>query len=177
MLGLQWGKVGNDPHRLAAPLFTNPPPAVAGFKGQAENTIDGKGRMPVPAKMRRALSPDAKETFVATRGLDLCVFLYPLDAWEVIEDEMGRLNQFEPEARRFVRTINMWAEELSLDGQGRIALPKSLLEFAGLQPGQKASVVGAYDRIEIWNPDTLEAHLNGHDESYESLAARVMGGG
>jgi len=81
--------------------------------------------MPVPAKMRRALSPAAKETFVATRGLERCVFLYPLDAWEAIEEEMGRLNQFDPEARGFVRTINMWAEELALDGQGRIALPKA----------------------------------------------------
>ena len=149
---------------------------MAGFKGQAENSIDGKGRMPVPAKMRRALSPDAKETFVATRGLEQCVFLYPLDAWEEIESEIARLNQFDPQARAFVRTINMWAEELSLDGQGRIALPKSLIEFAGLQPGGRAQVIGAFDRIEVWDPAVFEAHINGQTETYESLAERVMGG-
>ena len=149
---------------------------MAGFKGQAENSIDGKGRMPVPAKMRRALSPDAKETFVATRGLEQCVFLYPLNAWEEIEDEMARLNQFEPESRSFVRTINMWAEELSMDGQGRVALPKSLIDFAGLQPGGRAQVIGAFDRIEVWDPAVFEAHINGQTESYESLAERVMGG-
>ena len=132
--------------------------------------------MPVPAKMRRALSPAAKETFVATRGLERCVFLYPLDAWEAIEEEMGRLNQFDPEARGFVRTINMWAEELALDGQGRIALPKALIEFAGLQVGHKARVIGAYDRIEVWDPEVFEAHLNDQTVPYESLAARVMGG-
>lgn len=132
--------------------------------------------MPVPAKMRRALSPDAKETFVATRGLEQCVFLYPLDRWEEIEAEMGRLNQFDPQARTFVRTINMWAEELTMDGQGRIALPKSLIEFADLQPGGKAQVIGAFDRIEVWDPTVFETHLNQQTDTYETLAERVMGG-
>ncbi len=149
---------------------------MAGFKGQAENSIDGKGRLPVPAKMRRSLSPDAKETFVATRGLEQCVFLYPLDTWERIEGEMARLNQFEPESRAFVRTINMWAEELTMDSQGRIALPKALIEFADLQPGGKAQVIGAFDRIEVWDPAVFDAHLNQQTESYETLAERVMGG-
>jgi MraZ protein len=133
--------------------------------------------MPVPAKMRRSLSPAAQETFVATRGLEQCVFLYPLDAWQAIEEEMGRLNQFDPEARGFVRTINMWAEELTLDAQGRIALPKSLIEFADLQPGGKARVIGAFDRIEVWDPAAFEAHINAQTDSYETLAERVMGKG
>ncbi len=150
---------------------------MAGFKGQAENSIDGKGRMPVPAKMRRSLSPDAKETFVATRGLEQCVILYPLDAWEAIEEEMAKLNQFEPEARTFVRTINMWADELAMDGQGRVALPKPLMEFAGLTSGGRAQVIGAFDRIEVWDPAIFEAHINGQTETYESLAERVMGKG
>jgi MraZ protein len=130
--------------------------------------------MPVPAKMRRALSPDAKETFVATRGLERCVFLYPLDKWEQIEDRMGEMNQFVAENRAFTRTLLRWAEELSLDGQGRIALPKPLLEFAGLQTGEKALVMGAFDRIEVWNHAAFEAHIRDQDD-YELLAERVMG--
>ncbi|WP_412069271.1 division/cell wall cluster transcriptional repressor MraZ [Rubrivirga sp. IMCC43871] len=126
--------------------------------------------------MRRSLSPAAKETFVATRGLENCVFLYPLDAWEKIEEAVGQLNQFDPEARTFVRTIFRWAEELTMDSQGRIALPKPLVEFAGLQPGTKALAIGALDRIEVWDPAVFEAHLNDQTESYESLAERVMGG-
>ena len=132
--------------------------------------------MPVPAKMRRSLSPDAKETFVATRGLEQCVFLYPLDEWEVIEAGVGQLNQFDPQARAFVRTIYRWAEELTMDGQGRIALPKPLVEFAGLQPGSKALAIGALNRIEVWDPAVFDAHLNEQTESYETLAERVMGG-
>ena len=149
---------------------------MAGFKGQAENTIDGKGRLPVPAKMRRELTPDAKSTFVATRGVEQCILLYPLDEWEVIEERIREKNQFVSANRDFVRTIAMWADELSLDGQGRVALPKNLIDFAGLETSSKALIIGAFDRIEVWNPDVFEAHLNNQDESYESLAERVMGG-
>ena len=169
-----WGST--IPSGLAAPLRSHTPPAMAGFKGQAENSIDGKGRVPVPAKMRRALSPDAKETFVATRGIERCVFLYPLDVWEEIEAQLREKNQFVAANRDFVRTIAMWADELTLDGQGRVALPKNLLEFAGLQTSSKALIIGAFDRIEVWDRAVFEAHTSNQDESYESLAERVMGG-
>lgn len=148
---------------------------MAGFKGQAENTIDGKGRLPVPAKMRRELTPDAKSTFVATRGVEQCILLYPLDEWEIIEERIREKNQFVTANRGFVRTLLRWADELTLDAQGRIALPKPLLEFAGLEPGQKVSVLGIMDRLEVWHPETLDAHEADQEESYESLAERVMG--
>ncbi len=174
--GVAVGKSGESAPQPGGPFCAHTLPAVAGFKGQAENSIDGKGRMPVPAKMRRCLSPDAKETFVATRGIERCVFLYPLDVWEEIEAAVREKNQFVAANRDFVRTIAMWADELSLDAQGRIGLPKNLIEFAGLQTGNKALIIGAFDRIEVWDPDVFEAHLNDQDESYESLAERVMGG-
>ncbi|MDT0630204.1 division/cell wall cluster transcriptional repressor MraZ [Rubrivirga sp. S365] len=149
---------------------------MAGFKGQAENSLDSKGRLPVPAKMRRALSPDAKETFVATRGEEQCVVLYPLDYWEgEIEPRMRGLNMFNQEDRVFVRQLNRWADEVTMDGQGRIAVPKPLVEFAGLQPGEKALVIGAFDRLEVWDPTVFESHINDQPD-YESLAERVMGG-
>lgn len=133
--------------------------------------------MPVPAKMRRALSPDAKESFVATRGIEQCVFLYPADVWEEIEDEMRQKNQFVLANRSFVRNLLRWAEDLTLDAQGRVALPKRLIEFAGLQVGSKALVIGALDRIEVWDPAVFEDLINDEDnESYDSLAERVMGG-
>ena len=149
---------------------------MAGFKGQAENSLDSKGRLPVPAKMRRALSPDAKETFVATRGEEQCVVLYPLDYWEgEIEPRMRGLNMFNQEDRVFVRQLNRWADEVTMDSQGRIAVPKPLVEFAGLQPGEKALVIGAFDRLEVWDPAVFDAHINDQPD-YESLAERVMGG-
>ncbi|MFN3597331.1 MAG: division/cell wall cluster transcriptional repressor MraZ [Rubricoccaceae bacterium] len=148
---------------------------MAGFKGQAEYSIDDKGRVPVPAKMRRALSPDAKETFVATRGIEPCVFLYPLDRWEEMEEQFMNLNLYQREARAFVRDIVRWADEVSLDGQGRITLPRNLIDFGGLAAGGKAIIIGALDHIEIWDPERFESYLNQQTDDYETMSERVMG--
>ena len=149
---------------------------MAGFKGQAEYSIDEKGRVALPAKMRRALSPDAKETFVVTRGFEQCVFLYPLDRWDQMEDEFRGLNPYQREARDFVRAIVRWADEVTLDGQGRIGLPKVLVDFAGLEVGGKALIIGSLDHIEIWDPVVFDRYLNEQPEEYETIAERVMGG-
>lgn len=146
---------------------------MAGFKGQYENAIDEKGRVAIPAKMRRVLTPEAMETFTATRGFERCVFLYPNDRWEQMEDEFMQLNPYQREARDFVRTITRWAEEVSLDKQGRIVLPKRLMEFAGLS--SEAVIIGSLDRIEVWDPEVFDAYLNETPGDYESIAERVMG--
>lgn len=149
---------------------------MASFTGRAEHSIDSKGRVPVPARMRRALRPEAQETFMATRGIERCIYLYPMDYWASdIEPQLDALNQFQPESRHFVRMLGMWAEEVTLDAQGRIALPRDLADFAGLQPGGKAQISGAFRRIEVWDPDTFRAYLNEQQDQYEDLAQRVMG--
>ena len=76
--------------------------------------------------------------------------------------------------RHFVRTINQWAEDVALDAQGRAALPKPLLEFAGIQPGGKALIIGSYDHIEIWDPAQFQTYLNSQTTSYDTLAQAVM---
>ena len=152
--------------------------SVAGFKGQAENTIDGKGRVPVPAKMRKAVSPDAKDTFVATRGEGQFVALYPLDYWEQeIESGVARLNNFDPKDREFIRRLYRWAEEVTMDSQGRIALPKPLAAFADLKAGSKARIIGTYDCLEVWDPEVHDRHEEVQEEfPYADLAKSVMGG-
>lgn len=146
---------------------------MATFKGQAEFSIDSKGRVAIPAKMRNALSPAAKGTFTMTRGFEQCVFLYPMDGWEHIETQIGALNMYSRQSRDFIRTILMWADEVTLDAQGRISLTKPLIEFAGLS--EKALIIGALDHIEIWDPESFETYMNGQQDDYESLAERVMG--
>lgn len=146
---------------------------MTGFKGQAENSVDSKGRVTVPAKMRSALSPEAKETFTITRGFEQCIFLYPLDRWNAMEEEFASLNPFRKEARAFMRTVLRWADEVSLDGQGRIMIPKPLVDFGAIE--DQALVIGAFDHIEIWNPDVFGRYLNQQTADYETLAERVMG--
>jgi len=146
---------------------------MAGFKGQASYSIDAKGRVAIPAKMRNAMNPEAKGTFTVTRGFEKCIFLYPLDRWTEMEEEIGALSTYNKEARAFTRRIMMWADEVTLDGQGRIGIPRPLMEYAGVK--ERALILGAYDRIEIWNPDTFEQYLNEETADYETLAERVMG--
>ena len=149
---------------------------MAGFKGQAEYSIDEKGRVALPAKMRRVLKAEAKETFVATRGIERCVYLYPLDHWEKMEADFQNLNVFRSETRDFLRTITRWADELVLDAQGRIGIPKNLMDFAGLAPRGQAIIIGALNHVEIWDPTIFEGHLAERPYDYETVTERVMGG-
>ena len=148
---------------------------MAAFKGQAAYSVDAKGRVAIPAKMRAVLTPEAKGTFTVTRGFERCVFLYPLDHWSQMEAEMRELNVYNRESRDFLRTILMWADEVALDGQGRVTIVKPLLEFAGIAPGGSALIIGALDHIEIWDPTHFETYVNDHVDDYENLAERVMG--
>ncbi len=146
---------------------------MAGFKGQAEYSVDSKGRIAIPAKMRSAMNPEAKNTFTATRGFERCIIIYALDHWQRVEEELSELNTYKAESRNFVRLVMMWAEEVSLDAQGRIGMPRQLLEFAGIE--ERALIIGSLNHIEIWNPDTFATHLAEQSASYEELAERVMG--
>ena len=143
-----------------------------GFKGQANNSVDEKGRLAIPAKMRNAMNPEAKGTFTITRGFEKCVFLYPQDRWEEIESDIRGLNFYSKESRMFVRTIMRWADEVTLDKQGRIGIPKTLTALAGIS--NRALVIGSLDHIEIWDPEAFDSYLNEEAADYETLAERVM---
>lgn len=150
---------------------------MAGFKGQAAYSVDAKGRIAIPAKMRAALNPEAKNTFTITRGFEKCVFLYPLDHWTHMETEMRGLNAYNRESRNFLRTILMWADEVALDGQGRVSIARPLMEFAGISAGGTALIIGALDHIEVWDPAFFENYASEHVDEYDALAERVMGSG
>ena len=147
---------------------------MASFKGQASYSVDGKGRVAIPAKMRAVLAPEAKGTFTMTRGFERCIFLYPLDEWERMEAEIAGLNMYSRQSRDFVRSFLRWADEVTLDAQGRVPLTRQLMEYAGI--GDKALIIGALDRIEIWNPDAFDKYMDEQSADYETLAERVMGG-
>lgn len=142
------------------------------FKGQETYSIDNKGRVNIPAKMRKSMSPEANDTFVVTRGTENCIVAYPLDEWKKYEEKLQNLNQFDEKNRFFLRTILMWSEEVGLDAQQRVSLPKKLIDFA--QIDNKTTIVGMVDRIEFWKPENFEKYLSSSTESYESVAALVM---
>src|SRR5690606_25761681 len=146
---------------------------MASFKGQAEYSVDSKGRVAIPAKMRNALSPEAKNTFTITRGFERCINLYPQDEWVRREEEIGRLNTYRAETRDFIRSIMMWAEEVTLDGQGRIVLPKPLTDVASTH--DDVCIICAIDHIEICQPDAFKVNQDGIKEDYQTLAKKLLG--
>lgn len=146
---------------------------MARFKGQVEYSVDSKGRIAIPAKMRAALSPDAQGTFTLVRGPEKCIYAYPQDQWKIQEDEYSALNTNNRKARHLVRMVLMWAEEVSLDGQGRISLPKSLADYAGVQ--DRALIIGAMDHIELWDPEAFAQYLKENTTDAETLYEEVMG--
>ncbi|MBP1763091.1 MAG: cell division protein MraZ [Firmicutes bacterium] len=113
--------------------------------GEYQHNVDSKGRIILPAKFRELLG----ELFVATKGLDRCLFIYPQEEWSVLEEKLKKLPLAKPEARAFVRFFFSGAAELEFDKQGRVLLPTNLREYAGL--GKDITVVGVSNRIEIWD--------------------------
>ena len=145
---------------------------MALFKGEETYSMDSKGRVNVPAKMRKCITPEADGTFVLTRGFEKCIFAYPLDEWRIYEDNLVSKNQFDEKTRYFLRKFLSWTEEVKIDGQNRITLPKKLSDFAGIDG--KVKIVGQLDHIEFWNPGKFEEYDSKYDESFEDIAAEVM---
>src|SRR5688500_15896055 len=99
--------------------------------GEYEATVDAKGRFLLPGGLRKQLGEGAN-TFVLNRGFEKCVNLYPLSSWQPIIEQIGKQNQFDPKVREFRRQFLAGATEVELDAAGRMLLPPTLKEFAGL---------------------------------------------
>ncbi|MCY3487948.1 MAG: division/cell wall cluster transcriptional repressor MraZ [Rhodothermaceae bacterium] len=146
---------------------------MPGFKGQATYSVDGKGRIAIPSRMRACMSPEAHSTLVITRGFERCIFAYPLDEWLEIEDQISKLNPYSEKHRSFIRQFMRWAEEVTIDAKGRIPLQRPLLEYAGIE--KTSLILGSQKYLEVWDPQRFEEYLAAEETDYETLAAEVMG--
>jgi MraZ protein len=115
------------------------------FIGEYSHTIDQKGRMAVPSKMRTQLGSGA----VVTRGLDTCLWVFPKKEWEKLALKLSSLPLSDANSRAFSRLMLAGAMEVEFDSQGRALLPGYLREYAGLS--KNAVVAGLYNRLEIWD--------------------------
>ena len=103
------------------------------FIGEYKYSLDSKGRINIPAKFRQSLSEDNDNTFVATRGQDPCIWIYPIKEWKKIEDELRKLSSISGVHRTFIRQIARSATPSTCDKQGRIMINPPLLSYAGLE--------------------------------------------
>ncbi|MBO1510525.1 MULTISPECIES: division/cell wall cluster transcriptional repressor MraZ [Metabacillus] len=138
------------------------------FMGEYHHTIDLKGRMIVPAKFRDGLG----ETFVITRGLDQCLFGYPMSEWKQIEEKLKALPLTKKDARAFTRFFFSGATECELDKQGRVNLATPLLQYAKLE--KECVVIGVSNRIELWSKSNWESYVAEQEDSFEEIAENMI---
>jgi len=143
------------------------------FLGSFNYSIDAKGRISIPARLRKFVSPDANDTFVLTRGASRCINIYPMNYWkELVESKLDKLNIFEPEDAKFMRLFLQEAAEDQFDTQSRLLVPKKLIDFAEIE--KDVIILGMNKYIEVWNPKLYEEYLKEIEEPYETIAKEVM---
>ncbi|HHW62068.1 MAG TPA: division/cell wall cluster transcriptional repressor MraZ [Syntrophomonadaceae bacterium] len=138
------------------------------FLGEYKHSIDSKGRVTIPARFRDELG----SSFVATKGLDDCIFIYPLDEWKVLDGKLRTLPFTRADVRSFVRFFFAGACELEMDKQGRILLPANLREYAGIE--KDLVVIGVGSRVEIWSSETWAGYNQSTESSFESIAENLV---
>ena len=146
------------------------------FTGEYKYSLDSKGRINIPAKFRQSLSKKNQNTFVATRGQDPCVWIYPLTEWKKIEDELRNLSSASGINRTFIRQIARSATPSTCDRQGRIMINPSLISYAGIE--KEALIIGMINKIEIWNIDILKKvdkeNLNNEKNEFDMLSDKIV---
>jgi MraZ protein len=140
--------------------------------GSFKYSIDSKGRVSIPAKMRKFIDPKANNAFVMTVGTEKCIDVYPMNLWEDVVQNLDQLNQFDPKDARFMRLFLQYASDDKLDSQFRLLIPKNLLEYADIS--KEVLILGAHKKIELWNPQDYEDYLKANDLPYLEVAKQVM---
>jgi len=138
------------------------------FMGEYQHTIDEKGRLIIPAKFR----DDLGQTFVLTRGLDQCVFGYPMDEWKALEQKLKALPFTKKDARAFSRFFFSGAAECQLDKQGRVNITQPLRDYADLE--KECVIIGVSSRIEIWSKSKWESYYESSESSFEEISESLL---
>jgi len=131
--------------------------------GEYDHSLDSKGRLIMPAKLRE----DMGEKFIITTGLDGCLFGFSMEEWKKFEDKLKTLPITNKNARNFVRFFLSGATECELDKQGRFLIVGKLRENAKLE--KDVTIIGTGTRIEIWNKEKWQEHISEENLSIEDI--------
>lgn len=141
--------------------------------GEFDCKLDAKGRLMVPAALKKQLPESEKEGLIINRGFEKNLVIYPKNVWDAVVADLAKLNIYDQENRAFVRAFTRGATELSLDAAGRVLLPKSLVEYAGI--GSDLVLACQLDRVEVWDKKAYEDIFDDVPANFASLAQKVMG--
>lgn len=137
------------------------------FIGEYEHSVDAKGRVIMPAKLRE----DIGEKFIVTKGLDGCLFAYSKTEWSNFEEKLKTLPLTNKNARDFVRFFLSGAIECEIDKQGRFLIPNNLREYASLE--KEINIIGVGTRIEIWNRESWKKYSSSENISADDIAENM----
>ena len=137
------------------------------FMGEYHHTIDEKGRLTLPSKVREQLGYD----FVVTRGLDHCLFVYSKTDWIQIIDKYKSLPNTK-DARNFMRFFLSGATEVNLDKQGRINIATPLINYASLE--KECIIIGVNDHLEIWSEELWNHFMDENEENFTEIADNLF---
>ncbi len=142
--------------------------------GEYDVTLDAKGRMLLPAALKKQLGREGQKGFVINRDVfSPCLVLYPMIEWERINQMLRRLNRFVKQNMEFIRRFTSGATPLELDANGRFLMPYALVNDPKV--GKDIKLLGLGDRIEIWDRERYTA-MRGEGVDLTKLAEDVMGG-
>lgn len=140
---------------------------IAMLIGEYIHTLDPKKRLALPSKFRKELG----KKVVVTRGLDNCLFVYPIKAWQKMSEKIAELPIGQADTRGFGRFMLAGAVESDIDTIGRILVPDFLKDFAKLET--QVSVIGVHDRVELWNKELWDAYRNRIEGQADALAEKL----
>ena len=141
------------------------------FMGEFRHTLDEKNRITIPSPFRQQIEREEKG-LVITRGLDRSLFLYPFSEWENLGEKLRHLSTTHANIRAFVRIFFSGAHPVQSDNQGRITLPQTLKEFAGIN--DDVTIIGAFNKIEVWNSEQWESYYREKHPIFEKLSEKIM---
>lgn len=143
------------------------------LNGEFECKLDNKGRMMIPAGLKKQLPEAEKESFVVNRGFKKYLVIYTKSEWDKKLDELNKLNQYETKNIEFIRYFTRGATELTLDAAGRVNLPQGLLDYAGISGDVVLNCM--LTKIEMWDRAAYNAMIDSEPENFAALAEEVMG--
>jgi len=142
--------------------------------GTYECKADVKGRVMVPAALKKQLAPVATSGFVIKRAVfQPCLELYPMEEWQLLMEKMSKLNRFNRKNNDFIRRFTAGVKTVEMDSAGRLLIPKDLSSFAGIEKGIVIS--SAINIVEIWDKNKYEQAINDAASDFADLAEDVMG--
>jgi MraZ protein len=137
------------------------------FIGEYSHNIDPKKRVAIPSKFRETFSGRA----VVTRGLDKCLFVYPINTWEELSSKLGSLPMGESGTRSFVRLMLAGAVDVDIDKLGRVLIPDYLKVYAGLK--KEVVIAGLYNRLEIWDNENWSKYKKEAEKNTDEIAEQL----